>query len=158
MVEGIFWPILAAGIASVLIGWVWYHPKVFGTAWMRAANLSPEAVEDGKKKMPFLVLAGLLASMLIAWIMNTLGARIGIFDWIGAVVDLALWLWLGFVAPILLGSVLWERKPLKYYLINAGYWLVSFVVMAVILAVGAQALGANAYNVEGYQESGYMSE
>ncbi|MDO8514193.1 MAG: DUF1761 domain-containing protein [bacterium] len=149
MITVTFWPILAAGVASVLIGWVWYHPRVFGRAWMRAANLSPEVVESGKKKMPLLAFVGLLASMLVAWIMNSLGQKIGIFDWVGAVFDLALWLWLGFVAPVLLGSVLWERKPLKYYGINAGYWLVSFIVMAVILVIGAQTIGGAMYDTGG---------
>jgi len=157
MITVTFWPILAAGVASVLIGWVWYHPRVFGSAWMRAANLSPEAVEAGKKKMPLLAFVGLLASMLVAWIMNSLGAAIGIFDWVGAVVDLAFWLWLGFVAPVLLGSVLWERKPLKYYAINVGYWLVSFVVMAVILVLGAQTIGAPTYGTE-VDTSTYIGE
>ncbi|OGG53544.1 hypothetical protein A3H16_02125 [Candidatus Kaiserbacteria bacterium RIFCSPLOWO2_12_FULL_53_8] len=141
MVEVTFWPILAAGTASVLIGWVWYHPKVFGSVWMRLNNVTPEQVERGKKRMPLYAFVALLASMLVAWVMNYVGIAFGIYDWVGAVFELALWSWLGFVVPTLLGQVLWEQKPIKLYLINVLYWLVSFVVMALILVVGSQALG-----------------
>jgi hypothetical protein len=70
--------------------------------------------------------------MLVAYVMNHFGIAWGVFDWIGAV-ELAFWCWLGFVAPTMLGMVLWEMKPIKYYAMVAGYWLVAFIMMAVIL-------------------------
>jgi hypothetical protein len=132
MFEISFWPILAAGIANLIIGFVWYHPKVFGTSWMRMANISPEAMERGKKRMPVVIIVAILAAMLAAYVMNHFGIAWGVYDWIGAV-ELAFWTWVGFVAPVMLGVVLWEGKPLKLFFVNSLYWLVSFVVMAVIL-------------------------
>src|SRR3989338_11025947 len=70
MFEVAFIRILFAGVASLVIGFVWYHPKVFGGAWTRMTNLSPEMVERGKKRMPLTALAGLIASMLVAYVMN----------------------------------------------------------------------------------------
>jgi hypothetical protein len=151
MIEVTFWPIVAAGIANVLIGWIWYHPRVFGTTWMRLANVTPEMAERGKKMMPVSVIVSFLAAMLVAWAMNAIGVAFGIYDYVGAVVDLALWTWLGFVVPTTLGAVLWEQKPIKLYLINVSYWLVAIVAMAVILVIGGQAGGAS-YGV--YDESG----
>ena len=153
------WPILAAGIASVLVGWVWYHPKVFGTAWMRMTGLTPEMVERGKKRMPLMALIGLLASMLIAWVMSYVGILLGVYDWFSAV-ELGFWCWLGFVAPAMLGIVLWDQKPFKLYLINAFYWLVSFVVMAVILVMSTQIFGSAAaqYDTGAATGSGAVSE
>lgn len=144
-----FWPIVAAGIASVLIGWVWYHPRVFGSAWMRLANVTPEMAERGKKMMPLHALIGLCASMFIAYVMNYVGIAFQIYDWVGAVFDLALWCWLGFVVPTMLGQVLWEQRPFKLYLINAFFWLVSFVAMALILVVGSQMLVTSSYDTQG---------
>ena len=43
--------------------------------------------------------------------------------------------WLGFVAPTMLGSVLWENKSWNLYAINAGYYLVSFALMGAVLAI-----------------------
>ena len=39
---------LAMGLAaasSLLIGFIWYHPKVFGTAWMKSIGVTREESE-----------------------------------------------------------------------------------------------------------------
>lgn len=99
---------------------------------MRMSNITPEMAERGKKRMPLMALIGLLASMLVAWVMSYLGVLFGVYDIVGAAV-LGVWCWIGFVAPVMLGAVLWEQKPFRLYLINSLYWLVSLVVMSVIL-------------------------
>lgn len=126
------WPIFAAGIASVILGFIWYHPSVLGGAWMRMTSVTPEMAEKGKKRMPLMALLAFFASTVIAYVMSYFALAWGVFDWVGAA-ELGFWCWAGFVAPVLLGSVLWEGKPFKLYLINAGFWLVAFIVMAEIL-------------------------
>lgn len=132
MIEVSFLPILFAGIVAMLIAFAWYDPRVFGSAWTRMTNLSPEAVENGKKTMKYRAPIGLLASMLAAYVMNYFGIAWGVYDIIGAV-ELGFWSWAGFTMPVLLGVVLWEQKPFKLFLINAGYWLVSLIAMAIVL-------------------------
>ncbi len=125
---------------------------------MRLSNMTPEMAEYGKKMMPLYALVALAASMLIAYVMNYVGIAFQIYDWVGAVFDLALWCWLGFVAPTMLGMVLWDQRPFKLYLINASYWLVSFVVMALILVVGSQALVSTSYDTQIDSTGQYSSE
>ena len=134
MYEVTFFPILIAGLVSVVIGYLWYHPKLFGATWMRMTGITPESVERGKKRMPFVVMFGLLASMLVAYVMNYFGIAWGVYDIVGAF-ELAFWSWAGFVVPTMLGIVLWEQKPFTLFLINALYWLVSFIAIAVILVI-----------------------
>ncbi len=134
MFEVTLLPIFIAGIANVILGTIWYHPKVFGTLWMRGAGITPEQAEMGKKKMPLMAGLGFLAAMMIAYVMNHFGIAWGVFDWIGAV-ELGIWTWLGFTAPVLLGSILWEMRPVSYFLINASYWLISFITIALILVL-----------------------
>ena len=45
------------------------------------------------------------------------------------------WIWLGFIIPVLLGSILWEGKPFELYLINMLYWLIGLVVGGGIFGV-----------------------
>ena len=132
MTQITFLPILAAGIVSAIIGVIWYHPRVFGTAWMSLSGITPEAVESGKRRMPAMAAIALLASMLSAYVIGRVAVGMGVYDVVGAM-RLGFWLWIGFVAPAMLGIVLWEQKPVKLYLINALYWLVAIVVMAAIL-------------------------
>lgn len=132
MFEVTFLPILVAGIVNVILGMIWFHPKVFGNSWMRAGNIVPS--EDAKKKMWISAFIAFLAAMVVAYVMNHFGIAWGVFDWIGAV-ELGFWCWIGFTAPTMLGMVLWEGKPVKYYAIVAGHWLVSFILMAVVLVL-----------------------
>lgn len=123
--------VFAAGVAALIIGIVWYHPRVFGTAWMKMAHITPEMAER-RKDMWIRALIAFIASMIAAYVMSYFGMAWGVFTWPSAL-QLALWCWIGFTAPAMLGSVLWERKPLNLYFINSLYWLVTFVVMALIL-------------------------
>lgn len=156
MIEVTFWPILAAGVAAVLIGWIWYHPKVFGTRWMQMSGITPEMAERAKKRMPLMALAGLGASMLIAYVMNYFGIAWGIYDFVGAI-QLGFWSWIGFVAPTMLGMVLWEQKPFRLYLINVLYWLLALIVMALILVGSSQTFGGSAL-YDPASDTSYLTE
>lgn len=134
MFEVSFLSILLAGASSVALAFVWYHPRVFGSLWMRLTNLTPEQVEKGKKRMPVMAFIAFLGSMLSAYVMAFMLPLLVIPDLIGAI-EFAIWTWLGFVAPALLGQVLWEQKSFKLYLINALFLLASFILMATILVL-----------------------
>lgn len=134
MFEVSFLAVLAAAATNVIIGMIWYNPRFFGTTWALAAGISPQQMEVGKKRMPLMAFFGFLASMLMAYVLMHFGIAWGVFDWIGGV-ELGIWTWLGFVMPVLLGSILWETKPFKYFAINASYWLLSLVAMGVVLVL-----------------------
>jgi hypothetical protein len=51
------------------------------------------------------------------------GAAVGFFNW------------LGFVAVATLGSVTFEKRPFKLYLINNGFLLLAPLLMGPLLAV-----------------------
>ena len=42
-----FLAILTASVSALVVGFVWYNPKVFGNAWMKAAGMSEEQVKGG---------------------------------------------------------------------------------------------------------------
>lgn len=126
------WPVLAAGVSAVILALIWYHPAVFGASWMRMTGITPELAERGKRRMPLMAALALIASIVAAYVMSYFALAWGVFDWIGAL-ELAFWCWIGFAAPPMLGQFLWEQKPFKLYLINAGYWLVAFIAMALVL-------------------------
>ena len=134
MYEVALWPIIAAGISNVIIGMIWYNPSVLGNTWMKLTGLSSEAVEAGKKKMPLMAFIGMLAAIVMAYVMAHFGIAWGVFDVVGAV-ELAFWLWIGFIVPATLGVVLWEGKSFKLFAINAGYWLVAMIVASIILVL-----------------------
>ena len=125
-------PVLAAGVANIILGFIWYHPNVFGGTWMRLLNFTPEQTERGKKHMLARVLLAFFAGVVTASVMQVIGTAFGVYGWTNAII-LGAMCWLGVTAPTMLGLVLWELKPFRYYVIVAGYWLVAFIVTALIL-------------------------
>ncbi|HVM73582.1 MAG TPA: DUF1761 domain-containing protein [Candidatus Paceibacterota bacterium] len=126
--------ILVAALAPIVIGYIWYHPSIFGARWMRHSRITPELADQAKRRMLLQVSAGFIASIFAACVLYFFGTALGVADVPGAVA-LALWCWLGFTAPALLGSVIWEQRSLHIYLINASYWLVVLIVMALIVLI-----------------------
>jgi len=128
------WPVIAAAISSALIGIVWYHPRVFGTLWMREANISPEMAEHGARYRHMHFLLGLLASLITAYVARELMVHIGITD-IGEAYGFGILIWIGFVVPVSASAFLWEHRSLTFYLLNISYWFVVCSVMSIILVL-----------------------
>lgn len=137
-----YWAILTAAVAAIVIGTVWYGP-LFGKQWMRIIGIAmpgemTRAVKQSMMKsyaiqtIATLIMSFVLAHMLYfaMTIMDTEGVFAGL-TW-------AIWIWLGFVVPATLGSVLWENRPWKYWFITAGYYLVTLCVMSAILTIWVQ--------------------
>src|SRR6185436_16710421 len=121
--------VIAAALATFVIGGLWYSPLLFHKAWMNANGLTEQDLNKGSMGKVFgisflfsLIMAYNLAAFLsgpdttVAW-----GAAAGALSGIG---------WVALSIGIL---GLFERRSLKYVLINGGYFAVSFVVMGLIL-------------------------
>ena len=124
--------VLVAAVASMVVGFLWYGP-VFGKAWMKEMGMSKEKKGAGKSYgMMFvgsLVMSYVLAHATIfaATYFKMSGVSAGLMS--------GFWNWMGFVAPVTLGSVLWEGKSWKLWVLNNGYYLVTLLAMGTILSV-----------------------
>lgn len=131
-----FAPLNAWGIgASVLAAWViaalWYSPLLFIRPWAVMSGV------DGAKfraNLPRAIAVDLVCFAIMALILGQVLHAWGALTVVPAVLCTLL-LWLGFVAVVLLHSVTYEQRPLRYYAINAGYRLVSMAAMAVVLTL-----------------------
>lgn len=128
------WAVLAGGLSAVIIGFVWYAPAVFGNTWMKLAGVTEGDLEANKKKMPIMAFAGFVAATILAWVLAHFAIVWGALT-VGSALELGFWVWLGFMVPVHLSPVLWEGKSLKYFAINAGYWLVTTIVVAIIVSL-----------------------
>ena len=126
--------VLAAAVASMVIGFLWYGP-LFGRQYMALMNFDKKKMQEMKKKgmgktYALAFLTSLIMGYVLAHFVNYVQAST-IAD--GAV--LGFWIWIGFFATTQLGVVLWEGKPVKLYAIKTLNELVTLAVMAAILAV-----------------------
>src|SRR5688500_7312958 len=65
-----FLVLLAATIVPLVIGFIWYNPKVFGTAWMNATGMTEEKAKGAN--MPLIFGLTVVFSFLIAASMQSI--------------------------------------------------------------------------------------
>jgi hypothetical protein len=146
-----------AAVAALVIGFLWYNPKVFGNAWMRASGMTEEKMKGGNMAVIFgfaLLFAVLLASLL----MQITNHQWGALGMVGGEPETAKESFNLFMKdygtayrtfkhgafhgilfgifgalPIIGTNALFERKSAKYIFINVGYWIVTLAVMGAIL-------------------------
>lgn len=125
-----FLAVIVSGILYIVIGGLWYSPKVFGSKWMELSKIQPEECKDmGKCYLGCFVL-GLIMSFVLALFVQAAHATTALE---GAIVGF--WAWLGFGATIPFSAVLWERKPIALYLMHTGCLLVTLLAIGVLLAL-----------------------
>lgn len=158
---------IAIGVATlvpILIGFIWYHSKVFGNAWMKAAEVSEEKIKGANMGVIFGV--SILMSFFLALIIQVISIHQVHFGSIlmfqpdfkeaGSVsselykkiMDLYSHSYRTFkhgafhgtiagiflVLPVISINALFERKGFKYIAINAGYWILCMAIMGGIVS------------------------
>lgn len=115
----------AAALATFMIGGLWYS-VLFAGKWQQESGVTDAQLKSGALRI-------FLGSFLFALVMATglamlIGAR-GIAH--GALTGVAAGL--AFVAAAFGINYLFERKGVALWLINAGYNVISFTVMGVLI-------------------------
>ncbi len=132
--------IVLATLVPTIVGFVYYHPKVVGQAWMDANGFTLESL--GKGPQPILYVASIVLSFLLSFFVMTnvtgegqtvaadghsyVTFQHGLAHGVGMT--------LMFVIPVLGTMGIFEKKSMKWFLVNIGYWLITLCVMAGILS------------------------
>lgn len=129
-----FFAIGLSVIVAMGLGTLWYGP-LFGKQWRMLAGIPMDATPN---KNAMLRSMGIMAvgSFLMAYVLAHSIAFANAYMQIGGIsagIQGAIWSWLGFIAPVTIGVVIWEMKPWKLWFITGGYYLVSLILMGIIL-------------------------
>lgn len=132
-----FTAVIVAAIVGFGIGWIWYGP-LFGKMWRRLVGLSIEDMKSMKMSVIGASVGGLITSFLIAYVLAHgifFGNAVMSTSGIGGALQGSFWYWLGFAVPMTSMGYLWEGKSVKLWILNAGYYFVTFMVMGVIFGM-----------------------
>ena len=128
--------VLVSAIVGYGVGMLWYS-VLFGKPWAELMGFDKKKMEEMKKAgMARTYAGGFVATLVMSYVL----AHIVKFAQAATITDAVMagfWTWLGFIATVMLGTVLWEGKPVKLYLINVFHYLVVLVAMASILTLWA---------------------
>ncbi len=159
-----FMAILVASFIPLVVGFIWYHPKVMGNIWRQESGVLEN--EDDRKGMWKNILVTLIAGFFGAFTINfmvvhqmhlhSLFANVPNIEQEGnewkAVVDNimanygsnfrtfkhgafhAFMTGLTFVTPIIAVNSMYEKRSFKYIAIHAAYWIICITIMGGIVS------------------------
>ena len=111
-------------------GFVWYSNFFFGKAWRDLMGFQNGA--PSSKNMTGIFGANFAGSLVMAYILAHF-LNFTQASTLAAAATTAFWLWLGFIATVMLSIYLYAGKPLRLYWIDAIYQLIGVVLMALVL-------------------------
>lgn len=156
-----FYMFFITALIPMLIGAVYYHPKVMGTAWMNSNGFTIESLQGANMKLILglcYVFSLLLSTMLSSFVIHQSNVA-SLFvpeiadkssqefaylvdfmtkygdkhrTWSHGAVHGGI-ITLFFIMPILAINALFERRSWKYVAIHVGYWFITLVVIGAIL-------------------------
>ncbi len=121
--------VVAAAVASFVVGWLWYGP-LFGKTWMK---LTGKTSMGNKDEMPKSMVIVFIGALITAWVLSAFLQLTGSTT-LSSALPVAVWAWLGFQAPETVGVVLWEGKSWNLFFLNAAQKLVNLLVIAAVLS------------------------
>ena len=132
MIEINYIAVLVASVAAFAVGALWYGP-LFGKNWRELMGFSAEATQSMKMTPVKAMAGGFISTLILTYVLAHFVTLIGVIT-VADALTLGFWIWLGFVATIMLNSVWYENRPLQLYLINASHYLVAILVAALVLS------------------------
>ena len=155
--------VVIAALVPIVIGFLYYSPKVFGNAWMKATGLTPEKLQSGNKAVIFgttIFLSLMLSMMLFTMVVHQSQYYSILIDEPGFGEDGSAIMneittfmqkygtnfrtfkhgmlhgtlvGIFIGLPIIMINGLFETRGFKYGFINAGYWIITLALMGGIL-------------------------
>lgn len=154
-----FVALFLAAIVTLVTGFIWYNPKVFGTIWMKENNLTQEELKKGNMLKIF-GLTYIFSLMITMTLMSLTIHQSGAIGMVGGppLIDSAKPSFAAFMAdygmayrtfkhgalhgfmsglffafPLIGINGLFERKSWKYIFIHSGYWILTLTLMGGII-------------------------
>lgn len=126
--------VVVAAVASMVLGYFWYSPTLFGKQWIKLMGLTEQKLEAAKKEMGKTYAMSFVGALVMGYVLGMVVKLAYSMTAVGGM-KVGFGAWLGFVAPVQMTEALFGGKRWKLYYLNTGYQLVSLMVMGTILAV-----------------------
>jgi hypothetical protein len=124
--------LVVATLATQVIGFIWYHPKVFGSLWQEATGINEEKLK--KANMLLTMILSMILMFGVAYELKYVAHGGSEFTTFKHGAYHAFMDGIFILIPVFGTLSLYEQKGIKYFAITTGYWLLSFVVIGGIIS------------------------
>lgn len=139
MIEVNYLAVFIAAILSMVIGFAWYSPVLFGKPWMKLMGYNSEDLKKEQKKMGKLYGISFILSLVMAYVLaHVMVLSMSFYDYTAVMTGItsAFWMWLGFIMPVQATMTIFStNKNFTLFAINTGYQLAVVLAMGVILGI-----------------------
>jgi hypothetical protein len=127
-----FLAVLVAALASFALGSVWYSPLMFGKSWQKAVGLTDDDIKNSNMLLTFGFSFLLMFIMAFGLALLFKGHNSNETNWFVGLVH-GLFVGLFFIATSYGVNMLYQRKPFKLWIIDAGYQITLLGIMGTII-------------------------
>src|SRR3954462_11596870 len=124
------WAVLTAGVASMILGGLWYTPMLFGKAWSAASGVTEEQARSANMAK-IMAAPSVLAVIGAAVCAMFLGPKPAPLFATAAGLSAGLCR----VAGSFGINYLFEQRPLRLFLINGGYHTLQYTLIGAVLGL-----------------------
>lgn len=125
--------VLLAGVSSMIIGFIYYMPGVFGKEWMSLGKINAKLFQKQQPRlMPLIFVAALITAYVLAVFMFVVHQSFG-YSWMVSGIDTAVWTWVGFSFTTLFIHNSLDQRPFRLTAISMGNRLLSLVAIGLVL-------------------------
>lgn len=129
------WAVVLATVASMVIGFIWYMPSVFGNVWMKLTKLDPKEMKArGSAAGP--IVTTIIVSLITAYVLAHMAYLSHHFfnnSFFQDSVTTAFWAWLGFTVARFVTHDVFEGRPVKLTVLNSAHELVTIIAMGAVI-------------------------
>ncbi len=151
--------IVLATLSTLIVGFIWYNPKVFGTIWMKESGIKREGSKPNDSEMVKMLGISLIYAFFISFflqyvVIHQMGANSAAMNIPnvdpsvlenyrkaygqtyrtfkhGALHGFIAGLF--FALPMIGTNSLYEKRSFKYVLVSGGYWIICCMIMGGII-------------------------
>lgn len=126
------WAVLVATLSTMVVGSIWYTPKVFGDRWMRLAGVDPDRAPSAIGPILITLVVSFISAIVLAGASTVVHDSYG-GSFLGNTLITGVALWAGFTASRFITHDAFEGRPSALTTLNIAHELVTIVVMALII-------------------------
>lgn len=129
--------VLLAALSTMVVGGIWYTPRIFGKTWAKLTGVNLNKTPKGGE-MAWLFGSTFVASLVTAYVLAHVAFLSNNFfqnSFLQDALTTAVWLWLGFIVTRIYVHDAFEGRRKKLTLLNAAHELVAVLVMALIIGL-----------------------